>query len=297
MAPVRAGGCVRVSRRQEIRQRRTSLGEIRGIVNSMKTLAYLETRKLARLIPPQQSVMRHIERVAADFLAFHPQLMPAGDAGPAIGVVVGSERGFCGDFNRSLVEQMDGAGAARLPRDARLVLVGRRLHPLLEDSPRVAARLGGASVAEEIAEVLSRIVAEVAALRREGGPVTLYGLCHGFDSDAPAVLHLLPPFRRLPAPPVTLRLPPVLNVPPEAFLMELGDQYQLAALNAMLYSSLMAENHSRVSHLERAADHLEEQWREFGRLSNAMRQEEIIEEIEVILLSVASAGPGSRRSA
>ncbi|HBE93756.1 MAG TPA: hypothetical protein DDW55_15050, partial [Gammaproteobacteria bacterium] len=56
------------------------------------------------------------------------------------------------------------------------------------------------------------------------------------------------------------------------------------------YTSLMAENHQRVAHLEGAVKHLDDESAELMRQSNILRQTEIIEEIEVILLSAASLG-------
>jgi F-type H+-transporting ATPase subunit gamma len=284
-----------MTRRHDLERHRRSLGEIRGIMNSMRTLAYLETRKLGRLIPPQESVVRHIEEVAADFLQFHPHILPAEISAPPVCIVVGSERGFCGDFNRRLVDRLQVAADSGPPPEAQLLLLGRRLHPLLQGSPRVAVELAGASVAEEIPGVLLQVADELASLRQRSGPFVLYGLYHRPEGDGPVAARLLPPFDRLPAPMRRLAHAPLLNVPPERFFVELGDQYLFAALSVMLYLSLMAENHTRVAHLERATDHLEQQWRELGRQSNAMRQEEIIEEIEVILLSAASAGDGECR--
>jgi F-type H+-transporting ATPase subunit gamma len=277
-----------VSRRREIDRRRHSLGEIRGIVNSISTLAYLETRKLARLIPPQESVVAHIEAVAADLLQFHPQVLPAIATAATVCVAVGSERGFCGDFNRSLIERLAAPADAGLPADVRLVLVGRRLQLLLAEAPRIAARVPGASIAEEVPEILNQVVRELVALQARSGPLTVFVMAHRLDGAGPTLTRLLPPFDR-PAPVAApLHEAPELNLAPERFLLELSDQYLLAALNALLYRSLLAENHTRVDHLEGAADHLEQQWLELGRQSNALRQEEIIEEIEVILLSAAN---------
>jgi F-type H+-transporting ATPase subunit gamma len=79
-----------------------------------------------------------------------------------------------------------------------------------------------------------------------------------------------------------------LTLSPTAFLLELTEQYLFAALHEMLYTSLMAENHNRVTHLEGAVRHLDEKSEQLARQCNALRQEEIIEEIEVILLSASS---------
>ena len=50
----------------------------------------------------------------------------------------------------------------------------------------------------------------------------------------------------------------------------------------------MAESQQRVMHLDGAVQHMDEQSEELHRQSNVLRQEEIIEEIEVILLSAVS---------
>jgi F-type H+-transporting ATPase subunit gamma len=84
--------------------------------------------------------------------------------------------------------------------------------------------------------------------------------------------------------------PPQLHLPPRRMLLELADQYLFAALNARLLHALMAENHQRVRHLESATRHLDGQWQQLGRRASMLRQEEIIEEIEVILLSAAPGG-------
>ena len=47
----------------------------------------------------------------------------------------------------------------------------------------------------------------------------------------------------------------------------------------------MVENHRRVQHLENATHHLDNKTDELKHKINALRQEEIIEEIEVILLN------------
>jgi len=80
---------------------------------------------------------------------------------------------------------------------------------------------------------------------------------------------------------------PVLNLAPKPFLAELTDHYLFAALHEMLYSSLMTENLLRMTHLEGVVKHLDDESEDLARKCNALRQEEIIEEIEVILLGAS----------
>lgn len=281
-----------MSRRRELEQHRDSLGEIGEILSSMKTLAYMETRKLSRFLDAQQRVVESIREVAEDFLGFFPGMTTALDDATTVFVVVGSERGFCGDFNRALVERLEASMHEHGP-DARVVVLGHKLHALLTEYEPVAVFLDGASVAEDVPAVLQALIDQIAAMPAGIAGLQLFGICH--DDHSIAVDRLLPPFpeRGEAAPPH--RSPPLLNEQPEAFLVDLVDHYLFAALNRMLYSSLMAENQRRVSHLEGAVRHLDQQSVELTRKCRALRQEEIVEEIEVILLSAVELDGNAKR--
>jgi F-type H+-transporting ATPase subunit gamma len=56
-------------------------------------------------------------------------------------------------------------------------------------------------------------------------------------------------------------------------------------LYGLLYEALAAENRQRLAHMERALDRLDETVARLALKRNALRQEKIVEEIEVILSS------------
>jgi F-type H+-transporting ATPase subunit gamma len=276
-----------MTRRQDLEHHRHSLGEIRAIMNSMKTLAYMEICKLSRFLNAQYAVVRSIEDTAADFLSFHPEAMPQVDETTQVYILIGTERGFCGDFNQSLVGQLESALETHPVGKPHLIAVGRKLHTLIENDACVAALIDGAGIVEEVTVVLDRMVHALSSLQEQYGMLTVYGLYHG-GTDGIVVQKLMPSFQQyLPQPP-KFSHPPELNLSPTEFLLELTEQYLFAALHEMLYTSLMAENHNRVTHLEGAVRHLDEKSEELARQCNALRQEEIIEEIEVLLLSAGS---------
>ena len=276
-----------MTRRQDLERHRHSLGEIRDIMNSMKTLAYMETRKLARFLDAQHTVVESIEEVAADFLSFHADSLPEVGETTSVYLLIGTERGFCGDFNQTLVRHIETALDTQPAGKPILIAVGRKLHTLLENDTRVAARIDGASVVEEVTVVLNQMVDELSSLQERTGMLTVYGLYHG-GNDGIVMQRLLPPFQQYQHQPPRFSHPPILQLSPAKFLIELTEQYLLAAMHAMLYTSLMAENHNRVTHLEGAVKHLDNKSDELARQCSALRQEEIIEEIEVILLSASS---------
>lgn len=278
-----------MTRRRKLEQHRHSLNEIRDIMNSMKTLAYMETRKLARFLDAQHAVVQSIEDVATDLLSFYPETLPDAKDTTAVYLLMGSERGFCGDFNHALLRHLELALQGQAADSPLLLAVGRKLYTLLEGDSRVTAFIDGASVVEEAAALLNQLVRELTALQDKHGVLSVYCLYHGSE-DGIVMQRLLPPFHDLMHQPTRFPHPPVLNLEPAEFLIELTEQYLFAALFELLYTSLMAENHNRVAHLEGAVKHLDDESAELTRQSNALRQEEIIEEIEVILLSAASLG-------
>jgi F-type H+-transporting ATPase subunit gamma len=282
-----------MTRRRNLERHLRSMAEIRSVMSSMKTLAYMETRKLVRFSEAQQAVVESMENVAGELLSFHPEILPEVADSTTVFLVIGSERGFCGDFNRTLLQHLESAiDAVTLP-GATVIAVGTKLHQLLDDLPLPLIRLEGPSVVEEATDVLNRVVEQLLAVQSDKGSISLYGLYHAGENGVVAQ-RLLPPFQHLQHQPQRFPHPPMLNLTPSAFLVELTDQYLFAALNQMLYASLTEENHQRVAHLDEAVRHLDQESEELRRQSNALRQEEITEEIEIILLNApVHVGPAA----
>ena len=62
--------------RRKLDEHRRSIEEVRNIMNSMKTLAYMETRKLDHLLDTQHAVVNSIVIVATDFVSAYTEAMP-----------------------------------------------------------------------------------------------------------------------------------------------------------------------------------------------------------------------------
>jgi F-type H+-transporting ATPase subunit gamma len=253
-------------------------------MNSMKTLAYMETRKLARFLGAQHAVVHGIEEVAADLLSFYPETLPEAEEARSLYLLIGTERGFCGDFNQALIRGLETILATRPPDSPLLITVGRKFDALLEADTRVAARFNGASMAEEITPLLNQIVSELTQLFERHGELTVFSIYHK-DENRVVMQKLLPAFQGLQSGPTQYSHPPVLHQLPRQLLTGLADHYLFAALHEMLYTSLMVENQYRLTHLDGAVNHLDHESENLARRCNTLRQEEIIEEIEVILLS------------
>lgn len=256
------------------------LKEIRSILNSMKMLAFMETHKLQRFKTMQSQVVANIEHAALDFLNFYPGLETSSDHAAKFCILLGSERGFCGDFNESLINAVSDQAYTSI------IAIGSRLCSRLEDglNTKTVATLEGANVAEEVPTIINRLIDTIGTLH---GKSTLQLTIVYHDNGANQIRRrqIFPPFTERDKNTVHYRNPPVLNLEPGGFFADLIEHYLFAALHQIFYISLMAENNSRLQHLEGAVNHLDDQTVKLQRKSQIYRQEEITEEIEVILLN------------
>ncbi len=271
-----------MTRRHELDIHRHKLHEIRNIMYSMKTLAVMETHKLDRYIKAQLATSTTIQNMAADFLHFHQNVLPEVEPTSNIVLLSGSERGFCGNYNERLIQKLEQFTTSTLISDTTLIVIGHKLHSILKDSDHNILFIEGADVAEDIVNVVENIAHSLAKFQKTA---SLYAIYHNTQHEELIIEKLLPSFQEIPDNTVNFTTPPILNLKTTDFFLDLTDHYLYSALHRVLYVSLMIENQHRVSHLENATHHLDNKTDELSRKSNVLRQEEIIEEIEVILLN------------
>ena len=279
-----------MTRRRELEEHLSTLGEIREIMAAMKNLSFMETRKLSRFIDAQRQVVRSIEMAASDFFNAWPEFSPKTDGENRALILVGSERGFCGNYNEVLLQQLE-FHCQQLARQPRLFVVGHKLAELLEMDRRVEESIAAASVAEEVPGVIQQVVERIDTwVSRE--PFIQVSVVHHDEKDG-QVTSLLPPLQNLPPLAQPCRGTPWLYLEPASFVEELTDHYLFAVLHALFYAALLVEHQRRIQHLEGALNRLDERCGRLKKRRNVLRQEEITEEIEQVLLSAeAMAGSG-----
>lgn len=270
-----------MSRSRELQYHIHQLLEIRNILNSMKNLAYIETSKLSRFLGVQNQVVKNIEIIAGDLLGHYSYPPLPADKPIQVYILIGSERGFCGDYNETLFNEI------KSKTFVELIGVGRKLCFLLEQSPQKATLIDGPNVTEEVPETLSHLIKSISLIQKNHKALILTAIYHDIESNNIIKRQLLPPFQQLQNLP-SYALPPVLNMEPAVLLANLIDHYLFAVLHEIFYTSLMAENHYRVKHMEGAVNHLDDETEKLRKKSQTFRQEEITEEIEVILLTAES---------
>lgn len=283
-----------MSARRKMAARLETYGEVRAILAAIKNMALAELHRLAGLHENQRRAMRTVERAAADFVAFYPPR--DGEAALQACIVVGSERGFCGEFNAVLAQ----AASARHAHGERVLLVGTRLAERAAQLDLTLDSVPGANVTEELAPTIERVLAWLERTQDDatGGTTQVSALLQ--DPDATRLLRRTLVPLPLPAAAAAPRpaSAPQLNLPPRRFLRALADQALMLSLHEVFSVSLIAENRRRLAHMEGALRRLDETTAVLGRRLHAARQEEITQEIEVIMLSAqALSEEASARSA
>jgi len=248
----------------------------------------MENHKLSRFLSTQRRVVASIESAAADFLTFYPEVLGQPGGAKRVYVVIGSERGFCGDFNESLLAALERDRDEETVGDPVLIAVGHKLRVIVEGDRRVAACLDGPTVAEDVPAVLVRLVdalQDVQVQEELYCPLDLTVVYHSSNAEGVRI-QVHQPFRQIKRQAAPFSYPPAINLNPFAFVADLIDQYLYAVLHEVFYSSLMAENLRRFQHMNQAIQRLDNDISELTLKRNVLRQEEITEEIEVIMLSV-----------
>ncbi|MDE3019460.1 MAG: F0F1 ATP synthase subunit gamma [Nitrospirota bacterium] len=276
-----------MSKRQELAKHLGTLHELSEIMGAMKNLALMESHKLTRFLSTQRRVVATIESAATDFFTFYPELMVHPSEAESVYLVIGSERGFCGDFNEALLDAAWTQVRERHVHTPLLITVGHKLAAKVVGDERVIASIEGPNVVEEAQPVLIHLMDTLNGLHARSesfSPLTLTVLFNRADETG---IHLqaFQPFRQFGRGAGRFSHPPLLNMPPRSFLASLIDQYLFAVLHEVFYSSLMAENRRRFQHMDNAIQRMEREASDLARRRNVLRQEEITEEIEVIMLS------------
>lgn len=267
-----------MSQRREIEARLALFDELSGILGAMRSFALAELRKVSKREEAQQQVVNSLSIALADLAGALPERAIEAPNSPGhseqdIWLLLGSVRGFCGSFNEDVVRlwrvESDGFGP--------LVVVGERLHELVDD--RALARcVNGAEGGLDAAAAIDRILGAINELRALGGGFGVKACVR--DEQGARSQRLWP----LPAVPRLRRTNPPLTLAPAGDIAAgVAEHYLFHTLLALLLRSIRVENHMRLMQMETALRHLEKGGEELQRQRNRLRQEEIVEEIELMI--------------
>ncbi|QPK61738.1 F0F1 ATP synthase subunit gamma [Methylomonas sp. LL1] len=261
-----------MSQRREVEARLALFDELSGILGAMRSFALAELRKVGKREPAQQRVVASLAAALDDLADCLPEQVSSNPASD-IWLLFGSVRGFCGSFNEDVMRFW----RAETQQQGRLILVGERLHPMI-DEREALQRLNGADGGLDAPAAIDRILAAIAELRGSCG----FGLMACLRDERGARAQRLWPLP-VTAPNTNSNNPPLTYQPAREVAAGVAEHYLFHTLLALLLRSIRVENHMRLMQMETALRHLERGSDELQRQRNRLRQEEIVEEIELMV--------------
>lgn len=267
-----------MSGRREIEARIALYDELAGILRAMRSFALAELRAVLRRHEAQQQVVGTLRLALRDLASALPRPdVPTVD----VWILLGSARGFCGGLNEDLVEHWRSQGGERCPA----VAVGDRIVQLVQGAPNVSGVQGPVG-ALDAPEAMHRILSAVAAARARVGVDTGLVVCLRGEKAVQVE-------RLLPLPPIAaadVHTPPLTNEPLPAVASAVAEQYLFHILLGLLLQAIQTENRLRLVQMEHALNYLEKGTEDLQRQQRRLRQEEIIEEIELLVRKREAAG-------
>lgn len=263
-----------MSQRREVEARLALFDELSGILGAMRSFALAELRKVGKREATQQQVVESLAAALQDLSGALPEAFYADTAKIRgdIWLLFGSVRGFCGSFNEDVLRFWQDEADPQAP----LILAGERLHGLF-DGHESACYLDGAEGGLDAPAAIDRILAAVTNLRLGGD----YGLMACIRDEQGARSQRLWPLPRTPgSAPLAA---PLTYQPAAAVAAGVAEHYLFHSLLALMLRAIRVENHMRLMQMETALRHLERGGEDLQRQRNRLRQEEIVEEIELMV--------------
>lgn len=276
-----------MSQHQSLQRQHQSLSDIGELVGALRNIARLEIGRIESFAQAQHHATAIIEAAYADFVQDHAAWLQDPEPVDEVLCVIGSERGFCGELNHQLI---DATRARSHAFAGRLVLVGSQLAQAWTEESGGIATVAGARFADEVRQVLLSLIATLTPLLQGRGTAAVGLRLLYMQEQGVTERRLLP--APLPRQVQPRRSHPVrLLLPIAAYLEALLAQWLSGALTDALYVALLHENQLRLEQMEQARRRIDERLDALARRSNQVRQDEITEEIEVILLTAETERP------
>lgn len=280
-----------MSKLAHLKEHLHALEDINNIMRAMNNHALLQINKMSKYISTHEKSIKTIRDAGNDFFSYYSSYLGVPEkALTIICILIGSERGFCGNFNDSIVQVLNDFEKNQPNVILKLIIVGHKLAMRMSGDNRVIREINGYETAEEIPDVIFNLIhtLEDVSLKMKIKPdPILWRFIYNENDNSKIQTNILQPFVEFPKTDNSkYSFPPVLNLTTEKFLLDFIENYLLSILYFIFYLSFIAENYQRLHHLDNALDRLEQNKIQLAKNLNLIRQEEITQEIEVSMLSV-----------
>lgn len=278
---------------EHLSRQNNTLGSIRGIVHTMKTLSAINAAPYERAVRSIEAYHRTILQGFATFahrtgeIVLHPE-----EVAEQLVVVFGSDHGLCGNYNETLAEVVDAHCRAQPGGNPRLICIGAQMNDALRDLDLVpdAVLLPPAS-ADGIGRLAGDIVTRLASISR-GQPLYRLGVTLAFTQRGehglrePATRRLLPlesgllqHERRWHS-----RSLPDYSMSPDTLLASLIRSHIFASVFRASAEAMVTENAARLALMQQAEQSVDDRLEQVQAEMRSVRQTEITNELMDVII-------------
>lgn len=267
---------------RRLREKQELFATLHKVMAAMKAMAFAEMNRLQQQLGPEtQCLQRYQQAMLA--LQEGRRLPTGSDAARKTvkntEVVIGTERGFCGEINRRLSEHIQQQKAKTAERD--YFIVGDRLQQLLDDGSFTGVT--GAQSAEGIETVIDDLFARWLAQNQlpslSSLQITYWDDMRHEITTLTALSQILPSNESTAADDFA----PVCYTSKQELLRDLEPDLMFVLLHYATKMALLSENRQRMAHLDAATRHLKDKNEALQLQANQLRQSGIISEVEALL--------------
>lgn len=286
-----------MSNERKIQEENETLLEIQSIMAAMKNISLVEFMKVKRFIECQKEVSDISRNALEEVLRSFPYLRQRTQEARRLNqyIVIGSERGFCGGFNKRVLEaykkiRANSSKDSSAQGYARSLFIGQKLGLLVEQDQSVDGHIiEGAQSSEDISNVALLALENALKFSLSDEVDTLSNwviLYHSEEGEKGHEVLCFEPLEILfhigDEPPGQLAS---YNMDPLELLEKIFEFVFIQTLHTSLNRSFFSESRARIRHMDQALRNLDKKIKGNSLLQNALRQEQITEEIEIIQLN------------
>lgn len=266
-----------MSRKRALDTKLTLYHDLNDILGAMRSFALAELRRVATREKAQTQTASIMLNSFSDMA---PHIPVPEQISSDIFVLVGSVHGFCASYNEDVLAFWHShKEAADSP-----IVIGERLASLFSEEEKVIF-VPGAINSNDVIPVIDHVLSAYSqAARRTDLSLGLVIVLR--DSDGVITKRLWP---MQPEPANQQEEIPYTHESPKQVVSKLAQHCLFHMLLSFLLRALHTENHMRLMQMENAMRHIDENSAALLIQRNRIRQEEIVNEIELILMERKSA--------
>ena len=144
-----------MTKKTQLKHHLQSLEKIGSIMAAMRNFAFIEMNKVSKFLETQEQAHSLINKMGNDFLVSYPEYFSQLHVKePEIFILIGSERGFCGNFNENISDYLKNNHSPHI----QYIVIGKKLAEKLGANEAIIQVLQGPNTIGEISDIIFNLL-------------------------------------------------------------------------------------------------------------------------------------------